>query len=106
MSEKLISPVGVIVLSSDTVINIGSSYRSDIFYQFHNSIPENLGVLYRKEGAVGPELIYSEKGKEPITLLYGEDLTIAGLWLMFLGNYLLVCAREGDLRVAVRERRA
>lgn len=106
MSEKLISPVGVMVLSSDTVINIGSSYRSDIFYQFHNSIPENLGVLFRKEGDMGPELIFSEKGKDPIRLSYSEELTIAGLWMMFLGKYLLVCAREGDLRIAVRERRA
>lgn len=99
MAEKVTSPE-VISLKNKPGLVIGSSYKSDIFYQFHNRIPEKYAYLYPKEDAYCYKKIGD--GNERI-LKYGDEIRIDGLWIYYLGGTLLLHAYEGDMRVALRK---
>lgn len=99
MAGNITSPE-VISLKNKPGLVIGSSYKSDIFYQFHNKIPDKYAYLYPKEDAYCYKQISS--GDERM-LKYGDEIRIDGLWIYYLGGTLLLHAYEGDMRVALRK---
>lgn len=99
MAGNLTSPE-VISLKNKPGLVIDSSYKSDIFYQFHNKIPDKYAYLYPKEDAYCYKQISS--GDERM-LKYGDEIRIDGLWIYYLGGTLLLHAYEGDMRVALRK---
>lgn len=100
MRLDFVSPTEVIDLSKEPTLTIGSSFQSDIFYQFNNLVPADCGVFYFQNH----KLIFASCDSSERIIEYGDEITLHGLWMMNLGKIFILFAREGDLRVATRER--
>lgn len=104
--EKVVEPplvgkVEVIRLINEPTLTIGSSYQADIYYQFNNNIRSSHALFFYKDHMP----FFKPFNLEGRFLEYGDHISIMGLNLQYLGKILLVWVREGNLRVAVRDRR-
>lgn len=98
---RTVKSVECICLSDEKPLTIGSSYQSDIFYQLNSEIKDTQGIICY----VNHKWMYYDDANSATKLEYGDEIRMAGLWIKFLDKYLLVCAKEGDLRIATRKRR-
>ena len=81
---------------------LGSSFTSDIYYRLGNDIKEEHALLYFDgENYILRYLQGEGKNIVPasVRLTYGDEIMIGKLYFCYLGEYLILCAREGDLRV-------
>ena len=100
----MVNPVPVtqvVYLNENMTLQIGSSYQSDLFYQFNGLVPDKYATI----SYVNQEAIFAEQEAADRKLEYGEEIRVFGLWIKYLKDVLLIFAYEGDLRLAVRERR-
>lgn len=102
MNNTMIAPTGVIDLFDGMLLTVGSSFQSDIFFQNNNLIPPLLGTLIIKADRL---IFRREETGEEETLQYGDELRISGLFFLFLGKILVICAHEGHYRICVRKGR-
>jgi len=89
------------------MITIGSSYKSDVFYSYNNKIPSETAILLirNKEILIKPACKDAETICFEKLLKYGDEVRICGLWLKNLGTILILCAYEGEMRIAISGRR-
>lgn len=101
--NRIVPAMKILYLSDEPTIFIGSSYKTDIYYQYKNQISPQQAVLYYQNH----EIYYKDLDKDDIghKLIYGECVNIAELSIYYLNSVLLINAREGDLRIACRKRR-
>ncbi len=122
ISKHIHLPTKAVPLYEGRALSVGSAFKNDIFYQDRNMILPLHGMIRHTADKTVME-VYSnmecyvnlnegpEKGflRGPdgysVSLAYGDEVRIFGLWLLFLGKLLLVNAYYGDLRVAVRNGR-
>ena len=100
----LLSNSECISLRSKPTLNIGSLFKSDIYYSFEDRIAERHAILYFE----GDDLMYLEypskersEGSARI-FEYESGIRIEGLVLYNLGSHLLITALYGDFRIARR----
>lgn len=114
----------VIYLKNEEPIIIGSSFSSDIFYQIQNLIPSQLGRLFFEHHDMYFELLNKFNAHEEVYIIpseadveissviknkrriyYGDLIRIMGLNILYLEKILVVYAFDGDMRVALHNRR-
>lgn len=98
---ELVRSTECISLLKEPALAIGSSFISDIFYQYKNLISSHILDIYFENH----ECYYRLEENEPVRFKYGEILKLHGLRLMYLGKYLLVYSIDGDMRVATNQKR-
>lgn len=99
---KEVQAMKVIFLTSEPTLKLGSSYKSDIFFQHRQKIKPEHGMFFFEHH----ELIYEDLTALKRQILdYGEELIIEDLHIIYLRSVLCLYANIGDLRVAFRDRR-
>lgn len=100
--DLVVPETQVVYLSAEPTLVLGSSFKSDIFYQFHNQVAKDEGIFYFEHH----ELFYKSNIDASLkNLRYGDTISIFDLKAMFLKSVLVLWTTEGDLRVAFRDRR-
>lgn len=98
---KEIPNVEVIYLYDEPSLEIGSSYQSDIFYSFRNLVTPHQAVFeFRNHKPV-----FRKDTGEELSLSYGDIVSVFGMSLQYLGKILIIWKKEGNLRIACRNRR-
>lgn len=112
---NIVSQTGIIPLKGRDVLTLGSSYMSDIFYNYNNKVAPKEKVLIVGDGEIiikndfqnrDDLMDESDYTKEQTVLRYGDEFRMYGLWMQYLGSILIVCSFFGELRVAVAKRRS
>lgn len=111
---NIVSQTGIIPLKGRDVLTLGSSYMSDIFYNYNNRVAPKDKVLIVGDGEIIIRNDFQKRDdlmdeldhpQEQTVLHYGDEYRMHGLWMQYLGSILIVCAYFGELRVAVAKRR-
>ncbi len=111
-----IKDADIINTNENIKITIGASFKSDIFYQYHNIIPPQLGILYFESHDLFYQAIPNVNNMtgticindeimdigSRCKMLYGDKLSIKGLNIRYYGKILIITASYGDMRVARR----
>lgn len=102
MSDGLIPAMKVIYLTNEPTLVLGSSFQSDIYYQYKNQVSPSMGLFFYEHH----EFFYKDLCSDEVkNIKYGEVINIYGLRIMYLKSVLLLDIKEGDLRIAYRDRR-
>lgn len=97
MEIRTVQKTDAIRLNKSISLTIGSSFKSDIYYQYHNLIKDTEAVIFNDGTGY-----YLKRGKDTVLLEYGDIHYIKRLFIMFLNRYLLIFAFDGDYRIAKR----
>lgn len=106
MTNKTIPSTEVIILKEAEILRLGSSYSSEVFYQYKSAIASTECSLSLRDGRlVVRHLTTEDIPKTSKVMEYGEDMYLEGLCILFLGRYLVLYALYGQLRINCRNRR-
>lgn len=87
-------------------ITIGKDLSNTIIYDFKGFISRNHAVIYKynnqwviQDNSSNGVYLQGKRVKETTYLKFGDQITIFGLRLMYLGSYLAVCAMSGEYQL-------